>query len=225
VDTNEKSSFEEGLASLGIAATEQQITALLSYCNLLEETNRSFNLTRIPRPDYVPLHLLDSLTCLPLIGNRAVQRIIDVGTGAGFPAVPLAALLPEIPVVALDATLKKVRWVEQSAHAVGITNIKGIHARAEALARTAEHGERYDVVVSRAVAPLVKLTELVLPLVAPGGTVLAMKGQGFEAELELARTGLEKLGGTLHRVHEIVLPGTDIHRFILVIEKTTRSAR
>lgn len=230
MNNSEHSQLIHGLESLSLTASEQQITSLLDYCGRLEETNRSFNLTRIPRADYVTLHLLDSLTCLPLIGEHLRKhsaargeptnlRLIDVGTGAGFPAVPIAALLPRAHIIALDSTLKKVRWVEQTAHAVGITNLSGIHARAEALSRTAEHQQQYDVVVSRAVAPLVKLTDLILPFLSVGGTALAMKGQGFEAEVDLASSRIEELGCKLERIHEVQLPGTDIRRFILVIQR------
>lgn len=215
----ERERLRDGARALGITITEQQLTSLIQYCDLLEDTNRSFNLTRIARADYVTLHLLDSLTCLPLVASTASHRIIDIGTGAGFPAVPLAAMLPDSQVVALDSTLKKVRWVEQTAHSVGITNLKGVHARAEALSRAPEHREQYDVVVSRAVAPLIKLTDLVLPFLAPGGTALALKGQGFEAELQQAGSRIEDLGCTLERVHEVALPGTEIHRFVLVMRR------
>lgn len=218
--SDERERFKDGVHALGLTVTDEQITALINYCNLLEETNRSFNLTRIPRADYVTLHLLDSLTCLPLINPNAAQRIIDVGTGAGFPAVPLAALLPESHVVALDSTLKKVRWVEQTAHSVGINNLSGIHARAEVLSQTAEHKERYNVVVSRAVAPLEKLVGLVLPLLARNGVALALKGQGFETEIEAAGSRINDNGCVLDQVHEVVLPGTEIRRYVLVMRRT-----
>lgn len=217
--SDERERFKDGAHALGLTVTDEQVSALINYCNLLEETNRSFNLTRIPRADYVTLHLLDSLTCLPLIDRSSAKRIIDVGTGAGFPAFPLATLLPESHVVALDSTLKKVRWVEQSAHAVGVTNLSGIHARAEVLSQTAEHKERYNVVVSRAVAPLEKLVGLVLPLLARDGVALALKGQGFETEIEAAGTRINDNGCTLEQVHEVVLPGTEIRRYVLVMRR------
>jgi 16S rRNA (guanine527-N7)-methyltransferase len=217
--SDERERLQSGAHALGITVTDEQTSALINYCNLLEETNRSFNLTRIPRADYVTLHLLDSLTCLPLINSNTAQRIIDVGTGAGFPAVPLAALLPESQVVALDSTLKKVRWVEQTAHSVGINNLTGIHARAEALSQTSEHKEKYNVVVSRAVAPLEKLVGLVLPLLARGGVALACKGQGFETELEQAGSRIDEHDCTLEQVHEVALPGTEIRRYVLVMRR------
>jgi 16S rRNA (guanine527-N7)-methyltransferase len=211
--------LKDGAHALGLSITDEQASALINYCNILEETNRSFNLTRIARADYATLHLLDSLTCLPLIPHSTARRIIDVGTGAGFPAVPLAALLPDAHVTALDSTLKKVRWVEQTAHSVGITNLGGIHARAEALSQTAEHDKQYDIVVSRAVAPLEKLVGLMLPLLTPGGTALALKGQDFEAELSQTGSRIEDAGCTLEKVHEVLLPGTEIRRYVVVMRR------
>jgi 16S rRNA (guanine527-N7)-methyltransferase len=169
----------------------------------------------------VTLHLLDSLTCLQVIPSNLQGRILDVGTGAGFPGVPLAAMLPSTHVTVLDSTAKKVRFVADTAAQVGITNLSGVHARAEALARTPEYRGAFDVVVSRAVAALPKLVELLIPLTAVGGITVAMKGQGYEEELQAATDLIPKLGGTVENIHEVELPGTTIRRYIIVIRKVT----
>jgi 16S rRNA (guanine527-N7)-methyltransferase len=215
----ERLALESGLRDLGLTAQSERIISILAYLDTLEETNRAFNLTRIPRADYVTLHILDSLTCLPLLPDQFRGRILDVGTGAGFPGVPLAAWLPLAQVTVLDSTAKKVRFVSETAHSVGITNVTGVHGRAEALARTAGSRESFDVVLSRAVAALPKLVELLVPLTKVGGTIVAMKGQGYEDELGAAEEKITALGGSVARLHEVTLPHTEIRRYLIVIKK------
>jgi 16S rRNA (guanine527-N7)-methyltransferase len=208
------------MREIGFEISEQQISSLVQYLNQLEETNKSFNLTRIPREEYVTLHLLDSLLALKAFDTTKPLRILDVGTGAGFPGVPLAALLPHASVALLDSTGKKVRFASETAAACGIPNISGIHARAEDLAKQAEHRARYDLVVSRAVAAFPKLMEWLLPLTKPGGIALAMKGSGYESELDGSDALLRKLKGALERTLEIKLPGSDITRDLIPVRKS-----
>jgi 16S rRNA (guanine527-N7)-methyltransferase len=217
--SEERLALESGLRALDLMANSASVASTLAYLDQLEETNKSFNLTRIPRSDYVSLHILDSLTCLHVIPEGCCGRILDVGTGAGFPGVPLAAWLRSAHITVLDSTAKKVRFVSDTAAQVGITNLAGVHARAEALARDAATREAFEVVVSRAVAALPKLVELLVPLAAVGGTVVAMKGPGYEEELHAAASLIPQLGGTVDRVHEVTLPNTDIRRHLIVIKK------
>ncbi len=217
--SSDRESFECGIKALGLSASEPRVASLLQYLDTLEVTNRTFNLTRIPRSDYVTLHLLDSLTCLLEIESCAGLRIIDVGTGAGFPGVPLAAFLPEASITLLDSTAKKIRFVTETAHSCGIANIIGMHGRAELLAKTPEHGNAYDVVVSRAVAAYPKLMEWLLPLAKRGGRVLAMKGLGYQEEMQGSEKLLERLGAKVEKITPVVLPGTDIERSIIVVKK------
>jgi 16S rRNA (guanine527-N7)-methyltransferase len=219
---NEALTLEQGIQELGYSAAPSQIEALFKYLEILDTTNRSFNLTRIAREEYVTLHLLDSLTALACMPQTPHPRIIDIGTGAGFPGVPLAALLPEAHVTLLDSTAKKVRFAEETAHQCGITNCRGIHARAEALAKDNQHRERYDVVVSRAVASFATLIQLMLPLVRPGGRAIALKGAKAEEELSGTETIVRSLRGKPARVETITLPGTAIARQLIVVEKIAR---
>lgn len=214
----------EGLQELGFEITAEQTQSLIAYLEALDVTNRSFNLTRIPRSDYVTLHLLDSLTALLALPKDTPLKIIDVGTGAGFPGVPLAALLPRARVTLLDSTLKKVKFVEFTAHECGIKNCLGVHSRAETLATMPQHRDGYDVVVSRAVAAFPKLMEWILPLAKVGGIALAMKGSGYEQEVEGCESLLKRLGGTIERVITTPLPGTDISRHLIVVRKERASA-
>ncbi len=212
--------LQRGIAELGLTASEAQISSLLQYLDILEVTNQSFNLTRIPRAEYVTLHLLDSLSCLLQIQPRAGMKVIDVGTGAGFPGVPLAALLPDVSFTLLDSTAKKIRFVNEAAQLCGITNLIGIHGRAELIAKTPEHRSTYDVVVSRAVAAYPKLMEWLLPLAKRGGRVLAMKGSGYQDEMKGTEQLLERLRGSVEKIHAVRLPGSDIERSIIVVKKS-----
>ena len=220
----EHEQLADGLKELGFEITPEQTTSLIAYLEALDVTNRSFNLTRIPRTDYVTLHLLDSLTALLALPKDGPLKIIDVGTGAGFPGVPLAALLPNSRVTLLDSTLKKVKFVEFTAHECGIKNCVGVHSRAETLATMPQHRDGYDVVVSRAVAAFPKLMEWLLPLAKVGGIVVAMKGSGYEQEVEGSDPLLKRLGGKIERVITTPLPGTDITRHLVIVRKEHRGA-
>lgn len=216
---SEQEKLLEGARQLGLEISPRQCESLVGYLEALDVTNRSFNLTRIPREEYVTLHLLDSLTALLALPTRDNLKIIDVGTGAGFPGVPLACLLPTSRVSLLDSTMKKVKFAESTAHQFGMTNCVAIHDRAEGLAKTTPHRNGYDVVVSRAVAAFPKLMEWTLPLAKVGGRVVAMKGSGYEDELKGSDRLLKTLGGVIHEVITTPLPGTDITRHLIVVTK------
>ena len=217
--TTEQTELESGVRELGYEISPTQSASLLSYLEQLDVTNRSFNLTRIPREDYVKLHLLDSLTALTCLPAGDKLSIIDIGTGAGFPGVPLAALLPSATVTLLDSTAKKVRFAADTAAACGITNCVGLHARAEVIAHDPKHRQRYDVVTSRAVAAFSTLIELMLPLVKVGGRVIALKGARADEELSGSEPLVRELGGAPAETRTVALPGTDIQRQLIVVEK------
>ena len=217
--TTEQTELESGVRELGYEISPTQSASLLSYLEQLDVTNRSFNLTRIPREDYVKLHLLDSLTTLTCLPAGDKLSIIDIGTGAGFPGVPLAALLPSATVTLLDSTAKKVRFAADTAAACGITNCVGLHARAEVIAHDPKHRQRYDVVTSRAVAAFSTLIELMLPLVKVGGRVIALKGARADEELSGSEPLVRELGGAPAETRTVALPGTDIQRQLIVVEK------
>ena len=217
--TTEQTELESGVRELGYEISPTQSASLLSYLEQLDVTNRSFNLTRIPREDFVKLHLLDSLTALTCLPAGDKLSIIDIGTGAGFPGVPLAALLPSATVTLLDSTAKKVRFAADTAAACGITNCVGLHARAEVIAHDPKHRQRYDVVTSRAVAAFSTLIELMLPLVKVGGRVIALKGARADEELSGSEPLVRELGGAPAETRTVALPGTDIQRQLIVVEK------
>ena len=210
-----------GLPALGVGDT--CIPDLAKFVDMLLERNQVMNLTAITEPDQVArLHLLDSLSLLP-VEAFAGKAVIDVGTGAGFPGIPLAIVQQDADFTLLDSLGKRIRFLDEVREALGLGNVTCVHGRAEEFAQA--HREQFDLAVSRAVANLAVLSELCLPLVKVGGAFLAMKSTGCEAETEGAQTAIRRLGGTLERVVDYTIPTTDVTHRVLVIRKTAPTAK
>lgn len=213
--------IESGLAQLGLSArTPENAPALLErYGELLLEQNRVMNLTAITDPqDVATLHMLDCAALLNCAGFEG-KALIDVGTGAGFPGVPLAALVPSLQVTLLDALNKRVEWLGETCKALGLANACAVHARAEEAGRDPALRERFDYAAARAVADLGVLAELCLPFVKVGGCFLAMKGPDCEAELEQAQPIIEALGGRAAEPFDYAIPHTNVIHRVVRIEK------
>lgn len=209
----------QGLKALGLP--DGGAPALARYGYLLAEKNKVMNLTAITEEaDIAALHFLDSAAILSLADLRN-KSVADIGTGAGFPGLPLRIVEPSIRLTLLDAQNKRVEFLKEVCADLGLTDVACVHGRAEEFA--ADHREHFDMVTSRAVANLRILAELCLPLVKVGGTFLAMKSVDSEEELAEARKAVETLGGTVEKTADYVIPGTDVrHRLIFVkkIQKT-----
>lgn len=218
----ERRELTVGASQLGVTLSDFQQTQLITYAAKVAATNETFNLTRIPRRDYVKLHLLDSLIALRVIPHEQGGRLIDVGTGAGFPGVPLACALPHCSVTLLDSTAKKVHFAAQAAHESGITNCTAIHNRAELLAKEESCRRGFDIVVSRAVAPMDRLLDLMLPLTKPGGMTIALKGAAYQEEITQAQKQLKKHNAEISNIVDVTIPGTDIARHIIVVHTRQR---
>ena len=205
----------QGLPTLGIG--QECIPQLIEFSRLLLEKNQVMNLTAITEPrEVATLHLLDSLA-VAAAGELTKKKVIDVGTGAGFPGVPLAIALPNASLTLLDSLGKRVTFLEETCRTLGLQNVTCVHARAEEFA--AAHRESYDVAVSRAVAALPVLCELCLPLVKVGGVFLAMKSSHSQEETEQAAKAISLLGGKLEDVTDYSIPTTDVTHRLLVIRK------
>ena len=216
--------FEEILAAraaaAGIALTEAQIGQFAIYNNMLVDWNTRMNLTALTAPEDVAVkHIIDSLTAYDPVLFDAAETLIDVGTGAGLPGIPLAVYVPHIHVTLMDALQKRVRFLTAVTAAMGLTNTRCIHARAEEAAHTAEHCAAYDIAVSRAVARMPVLLGYTLPLVRVGGTVLALKGRAYIEEAEEGAAAAEHLGGSAIHARPVHLPGLDDVRAILSVTK------
>ena len=216
--------FEEILAArageAGIPLTVEQIGQFSVYNEMLLDWNTRMNLTTLTAPEDVAVkHIIDSLTAYDAALFDGARTLIDVGTGAGLPGIPLAVYAPHLTVTLLDALNKRVRFLTEVTAAMGLQNVRCIHARAEEAARTAEHRAAYDIAVSRAVARLPVLLEYTLPFVRVGGTLLALKGRAYAEEQKEARRAAEVLGGGRITARPVHLPGLDDVRAILTVTK------
>ena len=216
--------FEEILAAraaeAGIPLTAEQIGQFSVYHEMLLDWNMRMNLTALTAPEDVAVkHIIDSLTAYDAALFDGVRTLIDVGTGAGLPGIPLAVYVPHLTVTLLDALNKRVRFLTEVTAAMGLQNVRCIHARAEEAAQTAEHRAAYDIAMSRAVARLPVLLEYTLPFVRVGGTLLALKGRAYAEEQKEARRAAEVLGGSRITARPVHLPGLDDVRAILTVTK------
>ena len=200
-----------------IELTKEQIEKYYNYMNLLLEWNEKINLTAIIEPREIILkHFVDSLTIAKYIKDD--EKLIDVGTGAGFPGIPLSIVKENTDIVLLDSLNKRINFLEEIKQNLKLENITTIHGRAEEFGKNKKERETYDIATSRAVAPLNILLEYLLPLVKVGGKAICMKGSNIE-EIENAKNALEILGGKIEKIEEITLPNSDIKRNIIIVKK------
>jgi 16S rRNA (guanine527-N7)-methyltransferase len=217
----------EGASAVGLRLTAAQQASFQLYYEELVSWNQKFNLTAITEYEQVQIrHFLDSLSCLlaeetRLALNRPDARVIDVGTGAGFPGLPLKLVCPATRLTLLEATGKKVTFLEHIVERLGLRRVTTIKDRAEELAHDPEHREQYDLVLARAVAELPVVAEYTLPFCKTGGWVVAQKGEAGAAEAWSAERAITLLGGALHQVLPVELPGLPEDRSLVVIEKVS----
>lgn len=217
--------LQAGLERLGVAADGVTLDRLARYHALLTEWNARIDLTAVLEPEeMVDRHYLDSAAPLALGLIPQGARVIDVGTGAGLPGIPLCILRPDLRVTLLDAQRKRVTFLQAAIEALDLP-AQAVHMRAEDAARDEAHREAYDVSVSRAVAATPTLLELTLPFVRVGGRAIAWKGPGLQAELEQARRAAHLLGGALEGVLDAPVPGRDWQHVLLVCAKRQKTAR
>ena len=216
----EKSKFEEELEKLNINLTEHQKEQFDRYYEMLVEWNNVMNLTGITDYDEVNLkHFTDSLTLVRNIDMNKIDAVIDIGTGAGFPGLPIKIAFPHIHVVLLDSLNKRIKFLNEVIDLLELNDIKAIHGRAEDYAKQAEYREQYDICVSRAVANLATLSEYCLPYVKVDGLFVPYKSGEIDEELKSSEKAVSILGGKVEEVVKFQLPGTDIGRSFVKIHK------
>lgn len=207
----------DSCAALGVPLTAAQAEQLCDFGARLLEQNRVMNLTAITEPQAVAkLHFADCLALLRIVPFSG-RRVIDVGCGAGFPGVPLKLGEPSLDLTLLDSLGKRVAFLQEVCNAMALQRVTCVHARAEEFA--AQERERFDIAVSRAVAPLNVLCELSLPLVRVGGSFLAMKSVDCAEELQSAKSAISQLGGQLEGCEDYTIPGTDVTHRVVRIRK------
>ncbi|OGO10618.1 MAG: hypothetical protein A2Y93_15350 [Chloroflexi bacterium RBG_13_68_17] len=201
--------------------TRRQVEALRWYAAELVAWNQRINLTAITEPAEIESkHFLDSLSCLLAMRERLGDRVIDVGTGAGFPGLPLKIVCPQLHMTLVEATGKKLDFCRHIMQALSLERVELVHGRAEEIGHRPEHRQSYDWALARAVAAMPVLVEYLLPLLRLGGRAVAQKGESGPAEAHAAEGALRVLGGRMHQVIRVELPGVAELRFLVVIEKT-----
>lgn len=212
--------LKDGTEKMGIEISHDQAEQFVRYKNILLKWNQKMNLTAITEErEIIIKHFLDSLSCIQTGYLRNEGKMIDVGTGAGFPGIPLKILLPDIKLTLLDSLKKRIGFLEEVCSELNLDKIEFVHGRAEDLGQNKDYREKYEYVVSRAVATLNILVEYCLPFVKIGGHFICQKGPKLIEEMKDAKKAIEILGGKIVEQIEIGLPLSDRDHHILVIEK------
>jgi len=205
---------------LGLRLTPAQLTAFQRYESELIAWNQRVNLTAIDQPSQIRTkHFLDSLTCLLAMRDTSMERVIDIGTGAGFPGLPLKIVCPSMQLTLVDSVAKKAAFCCHLVNLLGLERVEVLQERAENVGRMPAHRQQYDWAVARAVASLPVLMEYLLPLVKIGGCALAMKGESGPAEAHSAEHVMRMLGGKLRRVMRVELPTIEEERYLILVDK------
>ena len=224
-DEEEKMAYDltilkQGCQSMGISLNDKQEQQFIDFYEYLIEKNKVMNLTGITEfQEVLVKHFLDSLACVKAVDMDKIKSVMDIGTGAGFPGVPLKIAFPHLDECLLDSLKKRVNFLEETFQLLKLTGITAIHGRAEEYAKNKNYREKFDLCVSRAVSNLATLSEYCLPYVKVGGTFISYKSGTVQEEVEQAEKAVKILGGKIKDVVYFSLPDSEIQRSLVVIEK------
>ena len=220
------SQFEKDLAELGIELTDRQIEKFLLYYEMLVEWNGFMNLTAITEYDEVmKKHFIDSLSLIKAYDLSQEKKVIDIGTGAGFPGLVLKIAFPQLEITLLDSLNKRIQFLDAVIQNLSLTGVETVHGRAEDFAKPEKLRECFDLAVSRAVSNLSTLSEYCLPFVKQGGYFISYKSEKISEETEAAKNAITLLGGKIRKQVDFTLPDSDIYRNFLLIEKVTATPK
>ena len=218
--------LKSGLLEYGYELKEAEEEQFSRFSQLLVEWNEKMNLTAVTDPEGISVkHFLDSTVPLFALNIEESAKIIDVGTGAGFPGIPIKILRPDLNFTFLDSLNKRINFLKEVSASLGFKDADFVHMRAEDAGKDRGFREKYDWAVSRAVAPLKILAEYCIPLLKIGGTFAAFKAFDIDEELEDARSMIGNLGGKIKEIKEVKIPHSDITRKIVIIEKTKETPK
>lgn len=215
-----KKLFTDSLEQLDLLISSEQMEQFLKFYDILVEKNKVMNLTGITEFNEVVIkHFVDSLSIVKIMDMNKVDSVIDMGTGAGFPGVPIKIMFPEINVLLMDSLNKRIKFLQEASEYCGLANVDFVHGRAEELGRNKAYREKYDLCVSRAVADLSVLAEYCMPFVKKRGSFICYKSANSNEEIENAANAIKLLSGKINGKIDFVLPNSDFKRTLLKIDK------
>jgi 16S rRNA (guanine527-N7)-methyltransferase len=218
--------LNEACINEGLSFDEGKYNQFIKYKDMVKEWNEKINLTAITEDnEIIKKHFIDSIKAFRFSPLKEAKRIIDVGTGAGFPGIPLKIVKPEIEVVLLDSLNKRVNFLNEVIKTLGLKGITAIHGRAEDFARESSYREKFDVSVSRAVANMAVLSELCLPYVKVSGYFVALKGPAVDDEIKEGTKAINTLGGAIKELVEVEVEGTDLNHNLVVVKKVKETPK
>ncbi len=212
--------LNEACLNEGLSFDEVKYNQFMKYKDMVKEWNEKINLTAITEDtEIIKKHFIDSIKALKFTPLKNAKKIIDVGTGAGFPGIPLKIVMPELEVVLLDSLNKRVNFLNEVIRELGLAGITAIHGRAEDFAMQANYREKFDAAVSRAVANMAVLSELCIPYVKVNGYFVALKGPAVDEEIKEGSKAVSTLGGMVEEIIKVQVEGTDLNHNLVVVKK------
>ncbi|MBW9173249.1 16S rRNA (guanine(527)-N(7))-methyltransferase RsmG [Clostridium estertheticum] len=216
--------LNEASDNVGLKFDQDKYDQFMLYKDLIKEWNEKINLTAIKEDEaIVQKHFIDSMKVFKFDQLKNAKNVIDIGTGGGFPGIPMKIIKPEVNIVLLDSLNKRIIFLNEVINRLDLKNIKAIHGRAEDFAQEKQYREKFDVAVSRAVANLTVLSEYCIPYVKVGGYFVAMKGPAVEEEIKLSKNAIKMLGGQIEHIEKVQIEGSDLNHNLVIIKKISQT--